>query len=360
MNANKFMRLALALSEKAKGKTFPNPLVGAVVVKGGKVIGRGFHRRAGGPHAEILALKETGLSSRGATLFCTFEPCAHYGRTGPCVKEIIRAGIKEVYVGMIDPNPVTGGKGIRSLREAGIKVNVGFLEEEIRSLNEAFICAMTKQRPLVTIKIAESLDGKIATKAGESRWITSQASREYAHRQRNFFDAIMAGVNTVLKDDPALEPDRKDRAHSLTKIIVDSNLKTPLSARLLKTKQPVIIAAVKKDRTKAERLSQKGACILYVKSDKGRLDLSDLLKKLNKREIRSVLVEGGAELIGSLLDKRLADNALVFIAPKIIGGRDSLSSVGGKGIHSLKSVIVLRNSSFKKIDEDILIEGHLT
>ena len=358
-NVNKFMSLALALSAKAKGKTFPNPLVGAVIVKDGKVIGRGFHRRVGGPHAEIFALKEAGRASRGATLFSTLEPCTHYGCTGPCVPEIIKAGIKEVYVGMIDPNPLMRGKGVRCLREAGIKVNVGFFEEEIRRLNEGFVCAMTRQRPLVTIKIAESLDGKVALAGGASQWITSETSRTYAHRQRRFFDAIMVGINTVLKDDPWLEPFGSEQGHRLTKIVVDSALKTPLSAKLLKTKQTVIIAAVKKDGPLEKKFSLKGACVVHTGSRRGRVDLPELLAELNKRKIRNLLVEGGPELISSFLDERLADKIVLFMAPKIIGGKDSLSSVSGKGIRSIRSAVFIENMTFKKIHEDILIEGYL-
>ena len=355
----KSMGLALRLAEKANGETFPNPLVGAVVVKKGKVVGRGYHKKAGGPHAEIFALRQAGLAAKGAALYCTFEPCSHYGRTGPCVDEIIRAGIKEVYAGMIDPNPANRGKGIRRLRKAGIRVKTGFLKEEISRLNEPFIKAMTKKKPFVTIKIAQSLDGKTATKTGASKWITNEGSRRYSHGLRRFFDAIMVGINTVLKDDPRLEPTLPFRSHRLTKIILDSQLKIPLSAALLATKQPVLVAAVKKNKSKERALAQKGVQVLYARSRKGRVDLKDLMKKLNRLEIRNVLVEGGSELIGSLLDERLADKALVFVAAKIIGGTQALSSVGGRGADSLGSAVSLKRVSIKKFEEDILIEGYL-
>jgi diaminohydroxyphosphoribosylaminopyrimidine deaminase/5-amino-6-(5-phosphoribosylamino)uracil reductase len=355
----KFMRLALELAAKARGETFPNPLVGAVIVKNGRLVGKGFHRKAGGAHAEILALQNAGVKARGAALFCTMEPCAHYGRTGPCVDEIKRAGIKEVYAGILDPNPLTNGKGVRFLRENGIRVQTGFLEAQIKRLNEPFIKVMTKGVPFVTIKIAESLDGKIATRTGESRWITNDRSRRYSHDMRRFFDGIMVGINTVLKDDPRLEPSKRFKAHRLTKIIVDSQMKMPLDAKLLKTGQPVVIAAVRKNKAKEETLIRKGARVLTNQSKKGRVDLGDLLRKLAALEIRNILVEGGSELIGSFLDERCADKALIFIAPKIIGGKDALSSVGGMGIASPGSAIRLENITYKKIDSDILLEGSL-
>ncbi|HAJ56951.1 MAG TPA: bifunctional diaminohydroxyphosphoribosylaminopyrimidine deaminase/5-amino-6-(5-phosphoribosylamino)uracil reductase RibD [Candidatus Omnitrophica bacterium] len=354
-----YMRQALELALRAEGDTFPNPLVGAVIVKNSKIIGRGFHKQAGGPHAEIYALKEAGPSARGATLFCTFEPCAHFGRTGPCADEIIRYGIKEVYVGMVDPNPITKGRGIERLRRHGIRVKAGILERDIAAINKPFIKAHALGLPLVTIKIAESLDGKIATRAGRSKWITSAASRSYAHDRRRFFDGIMAGIQTVLKDDPGLESACGVKRHRLTKIIVDSELKIPLTARLLDTKQPVIIAAVKKNKAKEEKLRRIGAEVVYTRPHRGRVSLKQLLRYLNKKELRSILVEGGAELTGSLLDERLADRAHVFIAPVFIGGRTALSSVGGRGVASPGSAVRLEDVLIKRSGEDILIEGGL-
>ena len=354
----RFMRLALELAKKARGETFPNPLVGAVIVKNNKVMGKGFHQKAGGLHAEIFALRQAGSGAKGATLYCTLEPCAHFGRTGPCVEEIIKAGIQEVCIGMVDPNPLAKGRGIQQLRKAGVRVHVGFLKEEISSLNEAFVKAMTKGLPFVTIKIAESLDGKIATSNSESQWITGEQSRDHAHRIRRFYDAIMVGLHTVLKDNPRLES-FPETDHRLTKIIIDSKLVLPLSARLFKTKQPVIIAAVKRNKAKEKRLKRKGASIFYTRPKESRVRLKELLKELNRLEIRSILVEGGAELIGSFLDQKLADKALVFIAPKIIGGRRALSSVGGEGVRRLSQAICLENESYRKIGKDILIEGYL-
>jgi len=353
---NKHMKRALRLARKAAGQTFPNPLVGAVLVNKGRIVGEGFHKKAGGPHAEILALKQAKEKAHGAALFCTFEPCAHTGRTGPCVNEVIKSGINNVYIGTKDPNPLTCGRGIAALRKAGVRVHVGFLEKEIKSLNEPFFKAFEKKRPFVTIKIAESLDGKIATSGGESQWITSKLSRIAAHRARKFYDCIMAGSGTVLADDPKLEP-LKD--HRLMKVLLDSQMRIPLSARCFKTQQPVIVAAVKRNKKKEKALKKAGVCVFYTKPKKGRVDLKELLEYLGRLEIRNVLVEGGATLIGSFLDERLADKAVIFIAPKIIGGRQSKSSVAGAGVAHLRESIFLKNMTFKKIADDILIEGYL-
>ncbi len=357
VDVNCYMRVALNLAAKAKGRTYPNPLVGAIVVKNGHIVGQGFHKKAGGPHAEIFALRQAGQNAKGAVLFCTFEPCAHYGATGPCVKEIVAAGIKKVYAGMIDPNPLTKGKGVAYLRKNGISVEVGFLQNEIARLNEGFIKAMARREPFVTVKTAESLDGKIATRTGESQWITSSSSRVYAHNLRRYYDAIVVGINTVLRDDPRLEP--VGRNHRFTKVIVDSDLRIPLTARLFKTRSKVIIVAVRKDRVKEKRLIKNGAAVFYTCADKTRVDLKELLKKLNDLQIRDVLVEGGAELVGSFLDKRLADKALFFIAPKIIGGRRALPAVGGEGAEKLCRAAFLRDVEIKKIEDDIFIEGYV-
>jgi diaminohydroxyphosphoribosylaminopyrimidine deaminase/5-amino-6-(5-phosphoribosylamino)uracil reductase len=359
--AKKYMRLALGLAKKARGRTFPNPLVGAVVVKNGEIVGRGYHKKAGGPHAEIFALKEAGIRTRGASLFSTLEPCAHHGLTGPCVDKIIEAEIDRVYVGMVDPNPLTQGKSIRRLRESGISVRTGILEDEIRELNAPFIQAMTKKQPYVTVKIAESLDGKAATWTGESKWITNEASRRYSHNLRRFFDGIMVGINTVLKDDPRLDSAKGHSSkHRLTKIIVDSSLRTPLNAKLLTTNAPVVIAAVKKNRAKEKELAKKGARVIYTRAEKGRVDLKDFLKKLHSLNVRSILVEGGSELIGSFLDKRLAQEALVFISPKIIGGHRALTAVRGQGVRSLDKAIHLKRASIKRFKEDLFIRGVLS
>ncbi len=359
-DVKRYMRMAITLAKKAKGRTFPNPLVGAVIVKNGRIVGRGFHKKAGGPHAEIYALKEAGARAKGASLYCTFEPCSHYGRTGPCVDEIITAGIKKVYCGIIDPAPITRGKGVRALKKAGIAVSVGFFEDDIKLINESFIKAVTKDIPFVTIKIAESLDGKTATRYGESKWITNESSRKYAHMVRRFYDCIMAGINTVLKDDPFLEPPEGSKSNKLIKVVVDSRLRIPLHARLLNTCQPVIVACVKKDALKEKRLRQRGVLVIHTRSNKGKVDIRELLKKLGLLEIRNILVEGGSTLTGSLIDERLVDKAIVFIAPKFIGGVNSQSSVGGEGVKKLSSAIGLKDVITKRFSGDIMLEGYLS
>lgn len=353
----RFMRRALALARRAVGRTFPNPLVGAVIVREGKVVGEGYHHRAGAPHAEILALRRAGRRSRGASLYCTLEPCAHHGRTGPCVEAIIRAGIRRVYVATKDPNPVNAGRGLACLRQAGIFVRKGFLEDEARGLNEPFMHAMAHQRPLVTVKIAQSLDGRVATRQGHSQWITSASSRAHAHEARRFYDAIAVGIGTVLSDDPCLEP--ADRDHVLTKIVIDSHLRIPLSARLLSTRQPVIVASVKKNLRKERELNQRGAQVFYTHARGGRVDLRDFLRQLHHKEIRHLLVEGGPTLIGSFLDARLADKLVAYVAPSLIGGAGALSSVLGRGVDSPSRAVRVVGMSCRCLKNDWLLEGRL-
>lgn len=355
-----YMNLALALALKAKGKTSPNPLVGALVVKDGKIVGRGYHQKAGLAHAEVIALEEAGLQAKGARLYVTLEPCAHFGRTPPCVNRIIKSGIKEVIVGMVDPNPLTNGRGIAMLRKHKISVEVGFLEEQLKKANEVFIKYITKKIPFITVKVAESLDGKIATRTGDSKWITSDKSRIYAHRIRKNYDAIMVGVNTVRRDNPKLEAwfSRKP----LVKIVVDSNLSTPADANIFSAGSTVIIATLptKPGQETANRkaLADK-ARILEVKEKDGQISLKDLFKKLAQLEITNVLVEGGGMLIGSLFDDGLVDKTLFFISPKIIGGKEAIGPVMGKGISRVDKAFKLKDFSLKRIGEDFLVEGYV-
>ncbi len=356
-----YMKLAMCLALKAKGKTAPNPMVGAVVVKNGKIIGRGYHERAGAAHAEVKALENAGKNALGAALYVTLEPCAHFGRTPPCVDKIIRSGIKEVYVGMIDPNPVNNGKGIQALKKHHIKVEVGILQDKLKKLNEAFIKYITRGLPLVTVKVAQSLDGKIATSSGDSKWITSDNARVYAHRLRKDFDAIMVGVNTVLRDNPWLDPwfSKKD----LTKVIVDTQLSTPPGANVFSKKSSVIIATLPspagQETENRQMLAQK-AKILEVKEKSGQVNLRDLLKKLAQQGILSILVEGGGTLIGSLFDEGLVDRALFFVSPKVLGGKDAISSVEGRGVSRVDKAIKVKEVRVRRIGPDFLIEGRIS
>lgn len=359
----KYMRLALALAKKAQGLTSPNPAVGAVVVKGARIIGRGYHKRCGLPHAEVNALAQAGPAAKGATLYVTLEPCGHYGRTPPCTEAIVKSGIRHVVIAMVDPNPITQGRGIRKLRAAGISATVGILAQEAAKINKPFITFMKKDRPYVTVKIAESLDGKIATRTGDSKWITSNDARAYVQTLRYKADAVMVGVNTVRRDDPMLLPrmaGRKALARTPARVIVDSRLTTPVNARIFSNVKasPVIIATTRKASSrKARAYMLKGATVVFVGSKGGRVDLKDLFKKLGGMGIINVLVEGGGELVSSLLEEKLVDRFLFFIAPKIIGGRDAVTSVEGVGIKKMKDAIGLSDVTIRRFAKDILIEA---
>ncbi|OGX15393.1 MAG: riboflavin biosynthesis protein RibD [Omnitrophica WOR_2 bacterium RBG_13_41_10] len=354
------MDLAIRLSLKAKGKTLPNPMVGAVVVKNGRIIAKGYHKKAGLPHAEVIALDEAGQAAKGAILYVTLEPCVHFGKTPPCINRIIQSGIKEVVVGMIDPNPLTNGKGIQILKEHKIKVRVGILENRIRKINEVFIKYITKKMPYITVKVGESLDGKIATKTGDSKWITSDASRNYAHKIRKNYDAIMVGVNTVLRDNPKLYA--VSSGGKIPKIIVDSQLSTSPVANIFLNNSKVFIATIAVrpgQETENRKILAQKATILEIKEKEGQVNLRDMMKKLARLEIANILVEGGGTLIGSLFDEGLVDKVLFFISPKIIGGRDAIGSVMGKGITHIDKAIKLKETKFKHIGEDLFIEAYV-
>jgi len=354
------MDYALRLALKAKGLTSPNPLVGALVVKDGCVIGRGYHEKSGLPHAEIVALDDAGKAAKGATLYVTLEPCTHFGKTPPCVDRIIQSGIKRVVIGMVDPNPVNNGKGIQLLRNHKIAVEVGFCEEKLKIINEAFIKFITQRLPLVTVKVAESLDGRIATRTGDSHWITSDRSRNWSHRIRRQYDGIMVGVNTVLRDDPKLDAWYSDK-HP-TKIVVDSQLSSPEQSSIFKGRSDVILVTLPVDpgqATENRKILGRKAKILEVKGKEGQINLKDMLKKLARLGITNILVEGGGTLIGSMFDEGLVDKVMFFISPKIIGGKDAIGAVMGHGVARLDSAIKLKNVKMRRFGEDILVEGYV-
>ncbi len=353
-----FMKIAYRLAAKGKRTTSPNPMVGAVIVKNGKVLSEGFHHHRGGPHAEIVAMKKNKGSLVGTKLYVTLEPCFHFGRTPPCVDAIIAAGIKEVVVGMIDPNPLTAGKSISKLRKAGIKVKVGVLQKQLGVLNQAFVKYITKRMPFVVAKTAQTLDGKIATRAGESKWITSEESRKFAHDYRNEFDAILVGINTVLKDDPALNASSK----ALKKILVDSALRIPLTAKLFKNTlaQNCFIATTKKaDKKKIAMLEKRGVQLIVCPEKNNKVDLAWLMRELAQREIAKILIEGGAKIIGSAIKDKLVDKMIFFVAPKIVGDQDAQSSIEGLNISTLSKAVGLKNLQFKNIGEDIFFEADI-
>jgi diaminohydroxyphosphoribosylaminopyrimidine deaminase/5-amino-6-(5-phosphoribosylamino)uracil reductase len=372
-NHQKYIKLTIALAQKAKGRTSPNPLVGAVVVKGGKIIAAGYHKRAGSDHAEVVALcrdAKSCISTKDATLYINLEPCSTHGKTPPCTDAIIKSGIKEVVIAMLDPNPKHRGKGIKILKKNKFKITVGILEDEARMINQPYIKYITKKLPYITLKIAQSLDGKIATKSGDSKWITGTQARDYSHQLRDEYDAIMVGTNTVLKDNPRLSLNKPIKNKKFYKIIVDTDLKIKKNAKLFKDAKdfPVIIATcrdaiyrvcsndIKKDAING--VSTENVIILKIKKNKnGKLNLKDLLKKLAKLEITNILVEGGGQLAGSLLDAKLVDKVMFFIAPKIIGGNESILSVSGKGVSKITDALKLQEVKIKTAGEDLLVEG---
>ncbi len=350
------MKMAYSLALKGKNTVSPNPMVGAVIVKSGKVIARGFHHHCGGPHAEIVALNNAKGNVKGAKLYVTLEPCFHFGRTPPCVDAIIASGIKEVIIGMPDPNIKTNGKSISKLKKAGIKVQVGVLQEQLMDMNEAFVKYITKKMPFVVAKTAQTLDGKIATRTGESKWITSLASREMAHTLRNEFDAIIVGINTVLKDNPGLNAPGKN----LKKIILDSSLRISLQAKLFENVllEHCWIATTKKANKKKILSFQKaGVNVLICPAKESRVDLKWLMAELAKKEITKVLIEGGAHVIGSALKEKLVDRMLIFISPQIMGDRQAQSSIDGLKVVHLKEAIHLQSLAHRKIGQDFFIEA---
>jgi diaminohydroxyphosphoribosylaminopyrimidine deaminase/5-amino-6-(5-phosphoribosylamino)uracil reductase len=354
------MNIAMKLALKTKGMTSPNPLVGSLVVKDGRIVGRGFHMKAGLPHAEIIALEDAGDKTKGATLYSTLEPCTHFGKTPPCVDRIIQSGIKEVIIGMIDPNPLNNGKGVKILKTHNIKVEVGFSEDKLKKINESFIKYITKRIPFVTVKVAQSLDGKIATRIGESKWITSDKSRNFSHHIRQYYDAILVGVNTILRDNPTL--DAWFAKKQPIKIIVDSKLSTPQDANIFSTKNKVILVTLPVSpgqETENRGILSEKAKILEVKEKKGQINLKDMMKKLAQLEITNILVEGGGTLIGSLFDEGLVDKIMFFISPKIIGGKEAISSVIGKGVSRIDKAIKLKEVGLRRIGEDFLVEGYV-
>lgn len=354
-----FMERALRLAEKGVGSTSPNPMVGAVLVKDGEIIGEGFHKKAGEPHAEVLALKQAGERARGAELFVTLEPCSHYGRTPPCVQAIIKAGVTGVVAAMEDPNPLVSGRGIKMLEEAGIQVRVGVMEERARKLNEVFIKYITTKKPFVVGKIAQSLDGKIALSSGISRWITGEPARIRAHELRSRYDAVMVGIGTVLADDPLLTCRLPGREKDPVKIVVDSTLKIPVNARLFQDSGKVIIAATQKaDRQKMRVLKELGADIIETESNGGDMvNLPQLFEILGTMGITGVLVEGGSRLLASLSKEELLDKLIIFVAPRLIGA-EGLSSVGNLFVDELKKTPRFRIDSLEQVGEDIMLEAY--
>ncbi|MFC1873436.1 bifunctional diaminohydroxyphosphoribosylaminopyrimidine deaminase/5-amino-6-(5-phosphoribosylamino)uracil reductase RibD [Chloroflexota bacterium] len=360
-----YMEQALSLSKLALGEVSPNPAVGAVVVKGDTVIGQGYTQPPGSPHAEVSALKQAGEEAKGGVMYVTLEPCCHYGRTPPCTQAIIGAGISEVHLAMIDPNPLVSGQGKDKLESEGIKVHTGEHEEDARKINEAYTKFITTGRPFVTVKYAASLDGKIATRSGNSKWISSPESRKYVHQLRYTTDAIMVGVNTVLTDDPYLTTrccgGRGGTAKKQPlRIIVDEKGRTPLTAHVFSKPGKTLLALGEPSRAEgAADFAHAGVEVIELPSGEGLVDLERLLEALCKREITSVLVEGGGTLLGSLFDRGLVDKVIAFIAPIIIGGREAKTAVGGNGVDKITDSLKLKQVQVEKFGEDLMVSGYI-
>ena len=352
------MQEALALARRGAGLTSPNPMVGAVVVAAGEIVGRGYHPRAGEPHAEVFALREAGARTRGAALYVTLEPCAHWGQTPPCTEAIIAAGIERVVAAMAYPDQRVSGRGLRRLTEAGIETRVGVAEREARDLNEAYVKHRTTGTPFVTAKWAMTLDGRIATSTGESRWISGEASRALVHERRAATDAILVGVGTVLRDDPALTS-RTAAARQPRRIVLDSTLRVPPDARVLaRDGTPVIIATTERASPAVRTvLEARGVEVLVAGGPDGRVDLTSLLRDLGRRGILSLLVEGGGTVHGAFFDAGLVDKVLVFLAPKIFGG-PAPGPVGGTGVAELVQAWRLARAEVHRLGEDLMIEGY--
>jgi len=363
MTETSYMKLALRLAAKGAGWVSPNPMVGAVVVKDGRVVGRGFHRRAGLPHAEVEALADAGEAARGADLYVTLEPCNHQGRTPPCTQAILAAGVRRVIIATPDPNPRVTGGGAEFLAARGVEVQAGLLETEARRLNEAWLHYLNTGRPWVVAKAACSLDGKIATVGGESQWLTGEAARAVGHRLRHRVDAIAVGIGTALADDPQLTARLpRCRARDPIRIVLDSRLRLPLTSRMLhmESAAPTWVATTSQAPPDTIRaLEARGAQVLVLPAEAGRVSLAALLEELGARQVQSLLVEGGAETLGTFFDQRAVNQFYFFYAPKILGGQQAPGMVGGQGIIHLGQAHLARDLTIRRVGGDLLVSGYL-
>ena len=361
----KFMLEALALARSQMGKTSPDPMVGALLVKNGRVISIGCHAEQSTPHAEAFAIKKAGIKAKGSTLYLNLEPCNHYGYNPPCTHAIIKAGIKKVVAAMRDPNPLVNGKGFAQLRDAGIKVDIGILEEQARELNESFTKYITTNLPFVILKSAMSLDGKIATVTKESKYITGLPARRHVHMLRVYVDAVMVGLSTVQIDDPELTVrdvgDENISKRNPKKIILDTKAEIPLNSKVLKNEpeKAIVVVGETAPKTKLEKIRKAGAVILKVKTKAGKIDLKNLMVELGEDKITSIMIEAGGTLAASALGSGIVDKVLFFIAPKIIGGKTAPTPVGGKGFGRLSQAINLKSAKVKMFGNDIMIEGYI-
>lgn len=363
MNDQEYMGLALQLAEKGCGWTAPNPMVGAVIVKDGRIIGQGWHEKYGGLHAERNALASCTEPPNGATMYVTLEPCCHYGKQPPCVEAVLEAGIRRVVVGSADPNPLVSGKGIRILREHGVQTDVDVLREECDKLNEVFMHFIQTRLPFVVMKYAMTLDGKIAAYTGASKWITGETARNHVQQQRHRYTAIMAGIGTVLADDPLLTC-RIPNGKNPVRVICDSSMRIPMDAQIVTTAKQVstILAVCEKgyqNYEKRQALEEAGCRVLCVEERGGHVDLRQLMHKLGEEQIDSVLLEGGGTMHWAALESGVVRKVQAYVAPKLFGGRDAKTPVEGQGVPSPSEAVLLKNSLVTRLGEDLLIESEV-
>lgn len=356
----KFMQRAIELAKMGGGFVNPNPMVGCVIVKDDRIIGEGYHEYYGGLHAERNAIKNCTADCKDATLYVTLEPCCHHGKTPPCTDIIIEKGIKKVVVGLTDPNPLVNKKGISILQNAGIEVTSGLLEDEIRELNKVFLKFISTKRPYVVLKTAMTLDGKIASHIGDSKWITNENSRKKVHQLRSQMMGVITGIGTVNADDPMLNVRLEGKFHQPIRVIVDSNLSVSSESQIVRTAKEYRTILVHTDSASAEKiveLKSFGIETLCCNEKDAHVDIDDMMMKLGENGIDSLLLEAGARLNAAFLQNDCVDEVYAFIAPKIIGGECSKSPIGGKGIDMMKDAILLHDIDIEKIDDDILIKG---
>lgn len=358
MNHTQYMKRALRLAKR--GRTSPNPMVGAVIVKNGEVVGEGYHPRAGEPHAEVFALRQAGAEARGAVMYVTLEPCCHHGRTPPCANAVADSGIAEVHVAMVDPDPRVAGRGIDELRRVGVKVHYPLCEDEARELNEAYVKHRLTGMPFVILKSAMSLDGRIATRTGDSRWITSERSREYAHKLRSRVDAIVVGGGTARADNPRLTARLGRRVYYPARVVVTGSGDLPPNmAMLCEPGESFVACSGRASIESMRKLELAGARIIHLEDSAGWPSVSALMRRLGEMGFLSVLIEGGGEVAASALEERVVDKVLFFYAPRIIGGREAVSAVGGLGAENVASSVKLDHIRVRRFGDDIAVEGYV-
>jgi diaminohydroxyphosphoribosylaminopyrimidine deaminase/5-amino-6-(5-phosphoribosylamino)uracil reductase len=363
MNDNQYMQMALTLAQKGSGRVSPNPMVGAVVVSAGRVVGRGYHPYVGGPHAEVNAIDEAGDAARNATLYVTLEPCNHFGRTPPCTHKILEAGIKRVVVAMQDPNPEVAGGGNGFLVSRGVELVCGVEEAAARRLNESFIKFVRTRKPFVILKIASTLDGRIATRTGDARWVTGDTARAYVHQLRHGMDAIMVGAGTVEADDPQLTTRLANgRGVDPVRVVLDTRLRMSEKARMLHQASEAatwVVCGPDAPPTAKERLEAVGATIVQTPLKGERIDLNRLMHHLAERGVTSLLIEGGAHVAGAALREGVVDKVVFFYAPKIYGGSDGIPICGGRGPDLMRDSLAVRHIELERMGDDIMVSGYL-